>query len=62
METAETPPTSDRFRIEWTSQSAIKRVAITDLDSGRRYVGSDWASWDIAYREAVQKALHGSTT
>lgn len=42
-----------RWRVTWTSGSAVKRVDITDAATGRRAVGRDWASWDIAYRQAL---------
>lgn len=55
--TTVTRPDEERFRVEWTPGSAVKQVAITDLRTGRRFVGSDWANWDIAYQAALQQAF-----
>ena len=46
-----------RYRIAWTSQSAVKKVEIVDADSGRRSVGTDWASWDAAYHRALAQIM-----
>ncbi len=42
-----------RWRVTWTSGSAVKRVDITDMDTGTTVSGRDWASWDTAYRQAL---------
>lgn len=57
METATPPLTKDRFAIEWTAHSAVKQVTIIHKDTGRRFVGSDWSNWDIAYQSALQQAV-----
>lgn len=57
MDTSTPPATKDRYTVEWAPHGAIKRVTITRLDTGRQFVGSDWASWDIAYQEALQQAV-----
>jgi hypothetical protein len=57
METTARPATSDRYRVTWTPHGAIKRVEITRIDTGATFVGSDWASWDTAYQQALQQAL-----
>ena len=46
-----------RYRVSWTRDSAVKKVEIVDSQSGRRIVGSDWASWDAAYRQALFQLL-----
>lgn len=57
METSTPPATKDRYRVAWTPHGAIKQVTITQVGTGRRFVGSDWASWDTAYQEALQQAV-----
>ena len=63
MDSTTTPTTSqDRFRITWAPHGAIKQVTVTQVGTGHRATGTDWASWDNAYRQAVQKAVAGRTT
>lgn len=58
MDSTTTPTTSkDRFRITWAPHGAVKQVTVTRVGTGARFIGSDWASWDVAYRQAVQKAV-----
>lgn len=57
METATPPAYKDRYVVSWTPHGAIKRVTITQIGTDRRFVGSDWASWDTAYQEALQQAI-----
>jgi hypothetical protein len=57
MDPTPRPSTKDRYRISWTPHGATKRVEITQVESGRTFVGSDWASWDTAYQEALQQAV-----
>ena len=45
-------PNKNRWQVSWTTGSAIKRVDITDAETGRRAVGRDWASWDVAFQQA----------
>ncbi len=46
-------PSGGRYRVSWTPHGAIKRVQISDRDTGVRVVGQDWASWDVAYQQAL---------
>ena len=57
MKSSTPPSTKDRYRVSWTPHGAAKQVVITQVETGRRFVGSDWASWDTAYQEALQQAL-----
>ena len=44
-----------RFQIAWTVDSAVKRVEITNQETGRSTVGADWANWDTAYEQALHQ-------
>jgi hypothetical protein len=54
METEPTTPRG-RYRVSWTSQSAVKRVDIRDRETGRHTSGSHFASWDAAYQQALAR-------
>lgn len=47
-----------RYTVQWTSQSTLKKVEIIDTATGRRSIGTHWASWDTAYRLALVQMLH----
>jgi len=47
----------ERYRVSWTRQSAVKRVEVVDATTGRRGVGTDWASWDAAYNQALVRLI-----
>lgn len=57
METPTPPADKDRYRVSWTPHGAVKRVAITQIATNRKFVGTDWADWDTAYQEALQQAV-----
>jgi hypothetical protein len=48
-----TKPSSGRYRVTWGAYGAIKSVQISDRATGVRVVGKDWASWDVAYQQAL---------
>jgi len=50
------------FYVTWTPDSAIKRIEITNSETGVRTVGSDWASWDIAYQQALHQMFSPRAT
>ena len=53
--TPQTTKDEDRFNVTWTAGSAVKRVEITNRETGHRTVGTDWANWDTAYRQALHQ-------
>ena len=50
-----TPKATERCDVTWTDGGAVKRVEITNRQTGRRAVGTDWANWDAAYQQALHQ-------
>jgi hypothetical protein len=45
------------FRVTWSAFGAVKRVEISNRVTGTRVIGTDWASWDNAYQQALRQLL-----
>jgi hypothetical protein len=45
------------YQVTWSASGAVKRVEISNRATGTRVVGSDWASWDDAYQQALGQLL-----
>lgn len=45
------------YQVTWSASGAIKRVEISNSATGTRVIGTDWASWDDAYQQALGQLL-----
>jgi len=43
--------------VTWSAFGAVKRVEINNRVTGTRVIGTDWASWDNAYQQALGQLL-----
>jgi hypothetical protein len=45
------------YQVTWSACGATKRVEISNRATGTRVVGTDWANWDDAYKQALEQLL-----